>query len=105
MATIDDKQRRHLEGVSKQSLEVFQKVSGNARSRLGSRGGASFGALAFANTFTMEQTAKKLDSIERDQRAFCLLRSLSLNWVMNVEYYGSLKLRRKMAMRRFQQNC
>lgn len=64
---IDDEQREHLQGAAKQSLDVFEKVSGNARNLLGSTGGASLNALASANAFTMEQTAKTLGNIDRDQ--------------------------------------
>lgn len=64
---IDDKQREHLEDAAKQSLDVFEKVAGNAQSLLGGAGGASLKALASANAFTMEQTAKALGTIDRDQ--------------------------------------
>ena len=64
---IDDKQREHLEGTAKQSLDVFERVAGNARNLLGGVGGASLNALASANAFTMEQTAKTLGKIDRDQ--------------------------------------
>lgn len=63
----DDEQREHLKGAAQQSLGVFEKVAGNARSLLGNTGGASLNALASANTFTMERTIKTLGNIERDQ--------------------------------------
>ena len=64
---ITNQQREHLEGAAKQSLDVFEKVSANARNLLGSTGGASLNALASANAFTMEKTTKTLGNIDRDQ--------------------------------------
>ena len=64
---IDDQQREHLMAAARQSLDVFEAVSNNARGLLGKQSGASMNALASANAFTMEGAAKTLDTIDRTQ--------------------------------------
>lgn len=64
---IDDQQREHLKSAARQSLDVFDAVSNNARGLLNKPSSASLSALASANAFTMEGAAKTLDAIDRTQ--------------------------------------
>ncbi|MBV7259358.1 ATP-binding domain-containing protein [Erythrobacter crassostreae] len=89
----DDEQRQHLEDAAKQSLDVFEKISANALSLLSSGGGASLKALASANAFTMQQTAKTLGNIARAQHEASekLAREPSIARVIAEDEEGNLE--------------
>lgn len=61
-------ERKHLEGISKETLQVLESVSADARRRLMEVTPRSEETLASVNTFTMREAVKILESVDRAER-------------------------------------